>query len=384
MRHALALRFALPFAFLACAGTAWAAGLPIPPPPTRWVTDTVGLIAPDARAGLEAKLEAYQRRTGHQVVVWIGGSIAGAPLDEWAVKTFAAWKLGRKAMDDGVALFVLASDRLIDIEVGYGLEDKVPDAIASRIIHEIMAPRLRAGDGGGAVRAGVDALLAAIEGRPVGDLDQQPSRAPGAGLGPVRLIIYGVLLLAFLVFLALHPRLALLFLWNILAGGGRGGGFGGGDGGGFSGGDMWWLSRKHFARRFDHDGVKRAIEDAERQTSGEIVVSLAPLFLGSVHRAAERAFARLAVSRTRERNGVLFFIVPSRRRFVILGDVGIHAKVGAEFWEAVAQSVSSRLHAGDLNGGIAAGIAEVGRRLAEHFPYDRAGDVNELPDEPDV
>jgi uncharacterized membrane protein len=147
---------------------------------------------------------------------------------------------------------------------------------------------------------------------------------------------------------------------------------------------MWWLTRKHFARRFDPDRVKAAIADAERRTSGEIVVSVAPFFLGSVQRAAERAFARLAVSRTRERNGVLFFIVPGRRQFAVLGDVGIHQKVGADFWTAVAQAVSRRFRAGDLNGGIVEGIAEVGRRLAEHFPYDRSGDVNELPDAPDV
>jgi uncharacterized membrane protein len=147
---------------------------------------------------------------------------------------------------------------------------------------------------------------------------------------------------------------------------------------------MWWLRRTHLARRFDHQRVKGAIEEAERRTSGEIVVSVAPFFLGSVQRAADRAFTRLAVSRTRERNGVLFFIVPGRRQFVILGDVGIHAKVGPDFWQAVAQAVSYRLRAGDLNGGIVAGIEEVGRRLAEHFPYDRARDLNDLPDEPDI
>jgi uncharacterized protein len=230
MRHALAL----PLTLFALAGTAWAADLPIPPPPARWVTDTVGLLPPDERAQLDTKLEAYQQRTGHQVVAWIGGSIGGAPLDEWAVKTFEAWRIGRKGIDDGVALFVLAQDRLIDIEVGYGLEDRVPDAIASRIIRDVMAPRLRAGDSGGAVRAGVDAILAAIEGRPVGSIGRDARGEPAQGVGRVRLILYGVLLVGFVLFMLTHPRLALLFLWSILGGGGRGGGFGGG--GGFSGG----------------------------------------------------------------------------------------------------------------------------------------------------
>ena len=147
---------------------------------------------------------------------------------------------------------------------------------------------------------------------------------------------------------------------------------------------MWWLSRRRLARRFDHDRVKRAIEEAERKTSGEIVVSVAPYFLGSVQRAADRAFARLGISRTRHRNGVLFFIVPGRRQFVVLGDMAIHQKVGPSFWEEVAQAVSRRFGTGDMNGGLVDGIEEVGRRLAEYFPYDRAGDVNELSDEPDV
>lgn len=153
---------------------------------------------------------------------------------------------------------------------------------------------------------------------------------------------------------------------------------------GAHGDDMWWLSRKRLAQHFDHAEVKQAIEEAERMTSGEIAVSVAPYFLGNVQRAAERAFVRLKVSRTRHRNCVLFFIVPGRRQFVVLGDVAIHRRVGPDFWEGVAHAVSQRFRTGDMNGGLVDGIQEVARRLAEHFPYDPAGDVNELPDEPDV
>jgi uncharacterized membrane protein len=147
---------------------------------------------------------------------------------------------------------------------------------------------------------------------------------------------------------------------------------------------MWWLSRKRFARNFDHDRVKRAIEEAERRTSGEIVVSVSPYFIGGVQRAAEHAFVRLGVARTHHRNGVLFFVVPGRRQFVVLGDVAIHQKLGPDFWEGVTQKVSRRFRAGDMNGGLVDGIQEVGTRLAELFPRDSEGDVNELSDEPDV
>jgi len=220
------------------AGPARAADPPLPAAPDRWVTDSIGFLSSARRTELDAKLEVYQQKTGHQVIVWVGGTIAGFPLDDWAVRTFKSWKIGRKGMDDGVVIFVLGSDRKIDIEVGYGLEDKVPDAIASRIIREVMTPRLGADDRDGAVQAGVDAVLAAIEGKPVGDLAQDRSGQPTTGqrLRRPQLILYGVLIVIFLVLLVLNPRLALLFLWTILGAGGRRGGGGFAGGGGRSGG----------------------------------------------------------------------------------------------------------------------------------------------------
>ncbi|HKA89977.1 MAG TPA: TPM domain-containing protein [Haliangiales bacterium] len=147
---------------------------------------------------------------------------------------------------------------------------------------------------------------------------------------------------------------------------------------------MWWLIRKRFARGIDGDRIKRAIEDAERGTTGEIVVSVAPFFFGSVYAAAERAFARLGVARTRERNGVLLFVVPGRRQLAILGDEAIHAKVGQEFWERVAAATARRLGAGDATGGIVDGVAEIGRELARWFPIGESGRVNQLADDPEV
>jgi uncharacterized protein len=216
----------------------------VPPAPTRWVTDTVGFLSPETRGALDRKLEAYQRQTGHQVVVWIGSSIGDADLADWAVRTFAAWKLGREGEDDGLALFILAGDRKVAIEVGYGLEGDVPDAVANRVIQEIVTPRLRAGDRDGAVRGAVDALLTAIEGRPVPEPAgaTEPSRQLRERPGVGQLVVFGVLALAFLVLLIVNPRLAIYFLWSIASGAGHrhgGGGFGGGGfggGGGRSGG----------------------------------------------------------------------------------------------------------------------------------------------------
>ncbi|HVT60845.1 MAG TPA: TPM domain-containing protein [Thermoanaerobaculia bacterium] len=234
------------------AGPAAAAAAPaVPPAPTRWVTDGAGFLSPSVRQELDARLEQYQARTGHQVLVWIAGSAGGEPIEDFAVRAFAAWRVGRKGIDDGLAIFIFAADRKIRFEVGYGLEDKVPDIIASRIIREVMTPRLQAGDRDGAVVAGVDATLAAISGTSGGEgaaagAEQgarrgfepgavpRSARRPGRPLGLGQLILFGIIGLAFLILLITHPSFALFLLFNLLSGG-RGGG-GGGGGGGFSGG----------------------------------------------------------------------------------------------------------------------------------------------------
>ena len=143
------------------------------------------------------------------------------------------------------------------------------------------------------------------------------------------------------------------------------------------------MTRQQLLSSIESGRVKAAIEQAEDQTSGEIVVSVSPFFWGSVEKAARRAFARLGVTRTQSRNGVLFFIVPSRRSFVVLGDQAIHEKVGQNFWNDVAAQLSGHFREGNFTEGLVHGINEVGRQLAAHFPYDRSTDVNELSDEID-
>ena len=142
-------------------------------------------------------------------------------------------------------------------------------------------------------------------------------------------------------------------------------------------------SRRRLLKTIDVEKVKAAIAAAERETSGEVRVSVARFFWGSVRRAAERAFVRLGMAKTKDRNAVLFFIVPSRKRFVVLGDEGIHAKVGQEFWESVAGLMSGHFRKGEFTEGLVAGIGEAGRELAAAFPYDAAVDVNELADDVD-
>lgn len=144
-----------------------------------------------------------------------------------------------------------------------------------------------------------------------------------------------------------------------------------------------FMTYRALLRAIDSRRIEEAIRQAERRTSGEIRVSVSRLFWGDVRRVAERAFARLGMTATRQRNGILFFVVPARRRFVVHGDEGIHAKVGQEFWELVAAAVSDHFRDGDFTLGLVRGIETVGEQLAVHFPFDPAIDVNELPDEID-
>jgi uncharacterized protein len=211
-----------------------------PAAPTRWVTDSAGFLSEGARQELDGQLETYERQTGHHVLVWVGRTTGGVPLEDFTVRAFAAWRVGRKGLDDGLVLFVFSDDRTIRIEVGYGLEGQVPDAIASRIIRETIVPRVQAGDRDGALRAGIAALLAAIEGRvaaperAAGPPPDRPLPAGGAApLGTGQKVLIGLVVIAFLILFATNPSLAVYLLFSVLSGG-RGGG--GGGGGGYSGG----------------------------------------------------------------------------------------------------------------------------------------------------
>jgi uncharacterized protein len=212
----------------------------IPPAPDRWVTDQAAVLSPDTRGALDRRLEAYERATGHQVIVWIGPLPEGASVEDFTVRAFAAWAVGRKG-DDGAALFLFPQARRVRIEVGYGLEGQLTDLTSARIIRERLTPRLQQGDWDGAVTAAVDGILGAVGGEP----GAPPPRAVGQGrpMSRAEMIVIGIVGLLVLGFLVTHPSLAVYLLYSIFSGGGRGGGggfsggsWGGGGGGGFSGG----------------------------------------------------------------------------------------------------------------------------------------------------
>jgi uncharacterized protein len=206
----------------------------IPPAPSVWVTDTAALLSAQTVRDQNARLRQYERKSGHQVLVYIAPTTGGVPIEDWSVRAFEQWKIGRKSLDDGLVLFVFSQDHALRIEVGYGLESKVPDARASRIIRDTIAPALRAGQPDRGVTEGIDQILvltgdgSPVSGAAVGDNDN----ASAVNLSPVQLVLIGLFLLALAVVAIRSPWLALFLLVNIF--GGRGGGMSGD--GGFSGG----------------------------------------------------------------------------------------------------------------------------------------------------
>jgi uncharacterized protein len=209
-----------------------ALGQTIPPPPTAWVTDSADLLSPQTADGLNDELRSYERRTGHQILVYIAPTTGGVPIEDWAVSAFACWKVGRKGLDDGLVLFIFPRDHTVRIEVGYGLEPKVPDARAAEILRNTIEPGLRAGEADRAVTAGVAQIIVLAGNPPGARAEPSGDEAAPAPLSPIDLIAIGILLLIALAVAARSPWLALYLLVNIV--GGRGGGVSGG--GGFSGG----------------------------------------------------------------------------------------------------------------------------------------------------
>lgn len=144
---------------------------------------------------------------------------------------------------------------------------------------------------------------------------------------------------------------------------------------------MWRRSRR-LGVWVDVGRIERAIAEVETQSTAEVRVSVSRFFWGDVRHHAERAFRRLGMTSTEHRNGVLIFLVPSRRTLVVLGDEAIHEKVGQAFWDDVVKKASARFHAGDYTEGLLEAIAAVARPLAEHFPSEGPS-VDELPNQVD-
>jgi uncharacterized membrane protein len=126
--------------------------------------------------------------------------------------------------------------------------------------------------------------------------------------------------------------------------------------------------------------ILASVREAEKETSGEIRVHIESSLKGDLLDRAAWLFNKLGMYKTAERNGVLFYLAIDDRRFAILGDAGINAKVPAGFWDSISEHLMKNFKEGKFTEGLSEGIILAGKQLKTHFPYTK-DDVNELSDE---
>lgn len=139
------------------------AEVPVPELKAR-VTDLTGTLTASQRDALERELRVFEKRKGSQIAVLIVPTTQPETIEQYSIRVAETWKLGRKGVDDGVLLLVAKDDRALRIEVGYGLEGVIPDAVAKRVISEIIIPYLQQGDFYGGIHAGVSRLERLVDG----------------------------------------------------------------------------------------------------------------------------------------------------------------------------------------------------------------------------
>src|ERR1700730_14942772 len=151
-------------ALLLCAAAVAQAALPIPQAPGGRINDYAGVVSAEDRARLEDKLRAREQGSSNQVVVAIFRSLQGESLEDYSIRLAQAWRIGQKGLDNGVIFLVFTEDRKMRLEIGYGLESKLTDAISSQILRQAVAPRFREGKIADGIAGGLDAIDQAIAG----------------------------------------------------------------------------------------------------------------------------------------------------------------------------------------------------------------------------
>jgi uncharacterized protein len=206
------------------------------PPLTGRIVDQANVIPQDTREALEPKLAELEQKSGIQLVVATVNSLEGQEIEPYANELFRFWKLGEKNKNNGVLLLVAPKERRVRIEVGYGLEGTLTDALSAVIIANAITPRFKTGDYGGGVTRGIDDIITVLttdesewSKRPSLRLDRPQQAHPTNWIGFIALA-------AFLVLLVVSPGFRTLVFAMLLTGRGGGGGFGGGFGGGGRGG----------------------------------------------------------------------------------------------------------------------------------------------------
>ncbi|MCA1581535.1 MAG: TPM domain-containing protein, partial [Acidobacteria bacterium] len=201
---------ALALVLVCAARLALAAAPPVPEKPARYVTDRAGVLDPGRAEQLNSRLEQFEKDTSIQMLVWIDRHVPeNTTIEEFAVNAMKAWGVGQAKLNNGLVLFAFVDDRKMRIEVGYGLEGSIPDAIASRIREDEITPRFKSGDYTGGVEAGMTALMAAARGEYKGTGSTVDERRRGTTTRGVGGIPFGCLwpfLFFFVLPWLLRPR----------------------------------------------------------------------------------------------------------------------------------------------------------------------------------
>ena len=220
--------------------------LAIEVPPLRGrVNDYAGVMSQDQVRALESQLAQFEQETGHQIAVLTIPTLDGEDIEGFSIRVAENWKIGKKGFDNGVILLVAVKDRKLRLEVGYGLEGVLPDAIADRIIREYIVPRFRAQDYAGGIISGIDAVQKVIKQEPLPESARKPNQGPQSDFNSLAMFAIALAIFALMAFSSGRRRGNQMWsgrgrryppiFWG--GGGFGGGGFGGGDsGGGFSGG----------------------------------------------------------------------------------------------------------------------------------------------------
>ena len=166
---------------LAATTVAGAQALQPIPALTARVTDLTGTLTPAERSSLEEKLSAFEARKGAQIAVLIVATTQPEAIEQYSIRVVDAWKLGREKPDDGALLLVALQDRALRIEVGRGLEGALTDLVSNRIINETITPRFREGDFAGGISAGVDRMIAVVDGEPLPEPEKHWTGPPDIG-----------------------------------------------------------------------------------------------------------------------------------------------------------------------------------------------------------
>ncbi len=231
-------RLTVAFAALLCAlATAFALTFPSL---TGRVVDQANIIEPATRTAIAQKLADLEAKSGIQLVVATVTSLEGQEIEPYANQLFRNWQLGEKAKNNGVLLLVAPNERRVRIEVGYGLEGTLTDALSKVIITNAITPRFKAGDFSGGITRGVDDIITVLttdasewQPRPALRLDSKQTVDPGSWLLILGLIILVALLIVSPGFRWFFFNVAINILLSAATSGGSSGS---GGGGGFSGG----------------------------------------------------------------------------------------------------------------------------------------------------